>query len=429
MATYYISPTGNDISGSGTIGSPWLTLTEAWSHLSGGGDTILMRGGSYDYAQGGTLLNDLDGSVGNYINVWAYPGEYPVIDYGGETFTSWLKAFEIDNVSYLHVRGIRICNVNQPAAPADIAQYGMWINDSSNILIERVECDHIGGWGFCTRHGNSNIRYLNCDSHDNFDPESTDPYGGSDGWQCDSSAATTGSQSVSTNIYYEGCRSYWNGDDGWDLRLCEGNHYFKNCWSFWNGYREDHVTKGGNGEGMKIGGNGGNRKVENCLVFENRFCGIEDSGDGLGYVSMELYNTIVYDNYQGILFNYDAAATVRNVISLSNSFVDWSDGTYVTHNHNTFDDGPVATVADFMSVNSSGMDGTRQASGDLPVKNYLRPLSTSALRGAGVAISGLTNDCNGNAWFDPPSLGAYEYGSSAPTEILVTSITVRGTLP
>jgi hypothetical protein len=46
-ATYYISPTGSDSSGSGSSGSPWKTLNYALSKVNGG-DRILLKDGLYE---------------------------------------------------------------------------------------------------------------------------------------------------------------------------------------------------------------------------------------------------------------------------------------------------------------------------------------------------------------------------------------------
>lgn len=49
MATYYISPSGNDSTGSGTSGEPWLTISKAHTSTSGG-DTIICKDGTYTWA-------------------------------------------------------------------------------------------------------------------------------------------------------------------------------------------------------------------------------------------------------------------------------------------------------------------------------------------------------------------------------------------
>lgn len=48
MATYYISPTGNDVTGTGTSGNPWQTISKAFTS-SAAGDTIFCLPGTYTW--------------------------------------------------------------------------------------------------------------------------------------------------------------------------------------------------------------------------------------------------------------------------------------------------------------------------------------------------------------------------------------------
>src|SRR5690349_19902503 len=66
-ATYYISPAGSD-SGSGTSGSPFRTVSHAFS-VGSGGDTYILKSGTYNYP--GSELNSVIKSGG--------PGAYTVI--------------------------------------------------------------------------------------------------------------------------------------------------------------------------------------------------------------------------------------------------------------------------------------------------------------------------------------------------------------
>ena len=45
--TYYISPTGNDVSGNGTISNPWRSLYKATSTVKAAGDIIHVKAGNY----------------------------------------------------------------------------------------------------------------------------------------------------------------------------------------------------------------------------------------------------------------------------------------------------------------------------------------------------------------------------------------------
>ena len=82
--TYYLSPTGND-NNTGSISSPWWTINRAWAAVSPG-DTIYMRGGTYTYTIQ-QYLTGKNGSAGNSIKIWNYPGEVPVITRHASNYT------------------------------------------------------------------------------------------------------------------------------------------------------------------------------------------------------------------------------------------------------------------------------------------------------------------------------------------------------
>lgn len=48
MATYYIATTGNDTTGDGSSGNPWLTLSKAYT-ASAASDTIVLKNGTYTW--------------------------------------------------------------------------------------------------------------------------------------------------------------------------------------------------------------------------------------------------------------------------------------------------------------------------------------------------------------------------------------------
>ncbi len=74
MATYYVATTGNDTTGTGSLATPWATVTKALATMAGG-DTVYLRGGSYS---GVTLGATHSGTVGNVKTVRAYAGEQAV---------------------------------------------------------------------------------------------------------------------------------------------------------------------------------------------------------------------------------------------------------------------------------------------------------------------------------------------------------------
>ena len=415
-ATYYVSPGGSD-SNPGTISQPFFTLNKAWTVISAG-DIVYMRGGTYVYPTPTSLTNK-SGSAGNLIKIWAYPGEKPVIDYDSFTPTTQIMGITLSSINYVHIKGIRISNIHQPTS-GTIAQYGIMLwNAVNNCLFEMMEIDHIGGWGVTIGENSSNNTFLNCDSHHNADPYSNngEPYGWSDGFE---------SQSVSsTNNTLDGCRAWWNSDDGFDLRRSNGNWTIKNCWSFWNGYIPGTFTQAGNGEGYKLGGKQSPpstnilRRVTNCLAFENRTTGFSPDPDypeeNLG---VEMYNCTSYNNkLVGINFQYSNVGIVRNNIVYNNSTNYYSWGTNVTHNHNNLDIPITVSDADFVSVSSIGTDGPRQADGSLPNISFLKLATGSKLIDAGVDVG---IPYGGNA----PDLGVFEMqtGETNPIPVLISAI-------
>ena len=89
-ATYYIAPSGSN-SNPGTQARPFATLQKAHD-IANPGDIIYMRGGTYFFSTQTTLTRD--GTSGNLIKVWAYPGEKPVIDAMNQPFRKRYSAYE-----------------------------------------------------------------------------------------------------------------------------------------------------------------------------------------------------------------------------------------------------------------------------------------------------------------------------------------------
>src|SRR5450759_1849700 len=98
-ATYYVSSSGSDAS-AGTVTAPFATLQKS-VNLANPGDTIYMRGGTYLLSDSG-VQTSRSGSSGNYINVFNYPGETPILD-GINITTSYRSAIQLTNASWWHI--------------------------------------------------------------------------------------------------------------------------------------------------------------------------------------------------------------------------------------------------------------------------------------------------------------------------------------
>jgi hypothetical protein len=410
-ATYYVSPTGSDTN-PGTISQPFATLQEAHD-IANPGDTIYMRGGTYQFSLGQALSRD--GTSGNPIKVFAYPGEQPVIDAINMTQLGYVAGFPIslNNASWWHIKGIEIKN----GPSGGLVVY----NASSNNIIENNNVHHNGrldafdGKGIVAIGTGANNLFLNNDSHHNRDQSSDG--GNADGFQI----ALTGSGNV-----LRGNRAWRNSDDGFDFfnildNTTAGALLIENNWSWENGYN-DNLQPLGNGMGFKLGGkrsgtsgSSGGHTVQNNLSWKNKGHGFDENG---ATVPMILNNNTGWSNAGD---NY----LFQNTVSTFHNNIDYINGqgrhinasSNVTHNSWTL---PVTvTNADFVSLDYSGAAGPRNADGSLPTINFLRLAAGSDLidKGTNVGIA-----YTGSA----PDLGAYEYTNTnlvasppAPSNLVV----------
>src|SRR4030095_14117277 len=227
-ATYYVAPSGSN-SNPGTLAAPFATLQKAHD-IANPGDTIYMRGGTYVAAQVDITRN---GSSGNYINVFNYSGEVPVLDAVNDN-RAGAAVIKVKNASWWHFKGLEIKN--------GYASGVYLAGPASNNIVEfcnihnntRVQAS---GAGIIIEAGSNNL-LLNNDSHHN------GVYGTSGGDGIDINSPGTG------NIV-RGNRVWRNNDDGIDLWgsqhvLVEGN------WSWENGKKDDLTPSGGNGTGFKL---------------------------------------------------------------------------------------------------------------------------------------------------------------------------------
>lgn len=121
-ATYYVAKDGND-SNPGTEGDPWQTIQKAADEMVAG-DTVLVREGVY-YER---IVPKDSGSSGKFITYKAYPGNTPIIDGGGSG-----TVFNVTAKSYIKIKNLKIKNAGM---------WGILVEDSINIEIERVEVSH-----------------------------------------------------------------------------------------------------------------------------------------------------------------------------------------------------------------------------------------------------------------------------------------------
>jgi len=439
--TYYLSPTGSDASGNGTVSNPWFTLNKVWSAVAAG-DIIYLRGGTYNYNTQQNLSGKNGTSNSNLIQVLAYPGETPILTKGSgfpSSFGENSGAIKFSG-DYIYWKGITITGFSQSD---HWYLSGMWNENINHCTFDQMVYSYNGAgtWNQGSINGNT---WVNCDFHHNADPlTSGDGYGNADGMGFQNS-----NSSATNNV--TNCRFWWNSDDGIDFGNSDGLFIVNGCWSWYNGYIPGTFNLanqlGSGGNGIKTYqtptspslDNTVKRTIQNCLVFHNVGGGI--SLEETNCIVQVFNNTIYHNGEIGSSKNWQAgiqgwgasmnmASVIKNNISYSHQYTSGNTANfgsnYIVSNNSWTG---TITDADFVSLSVTGSNDpsqARQSDGSLPVTTFLHLASTSGLIDKGVGV-GLPYSGNG------PDLGAFETltGTPAPVQAPVfVSASVENTTP
>jgi len=404
---YYVATGGND-NQPGTLNAPFRSLNKAWTQVAAG-DTIYIRGGTYPLPTQ-VYLKGKNGTPGNLIKVWNYPGETPKFTKGpGYTHPNYFRGGCYFSGNYVHFRGLEIYGFTQE----DPYVWSGWLVDGGSHNIFELFNVHDNGAGFNIQGNSTGNLVLNCDSHHNYDPQT---YGGN----ADGIGLSFISEGTSNIV--KGCRAWSNSDDGFDVFENNGHVLFEQCWSWNNGYIPYTGNTGGNGEGFKFGstqpnGNTILRTVKNCLAFSNRLSGFHQQEADC---RVEVYNSFAFNNGQnGFYFDYlNRAHIFKNNISFNNNDNQASLGPASVSSHNSYGGGGdgggngwsnTTSVTDFLSLVVIGIDGARDLLGGLPLLSFAHLSVISDLVDAGTDVG---IPFNGQA----PDIGAFETGGAAPNQ-------------
>ncbi|WP_030434453.1 right-handed parallel beta-helix repeat-containing protein [Actinoplanes subtropicus] len=407
---YYVAPNGND-GAAGTLAAPWASIAHAQS-VAQAGDTVYVRGGSYAFtratkscasqtAQVDAITLNKSGSSGNPIRYWAYPGERPVFDFSGMTGVNCrIKGFDVTG-SHLHLKGLEVTGVRQNNN-LNHESWGIWVTGSDNTF-EQLNAHHNMGPGLFIQNGGGNL-VLNSDSHDNYDPLTSNGAGESaDGFGAHIAAGHPG------NVF-RGDRAWNNSDDGFDLINAFSSVLIENSWTWHNGYVPGTNTAAGNGNGFKMGGygggyvsNGAKHTIRFSVAFNNRAAGFYANHHPL---ANDYFDNTSYQNhpdYNMLGVGSDGTAigigNLRNNIAYGGTLTSNIGGTNASSN--SWNLGVTMSDSQFQSVSTTGWDAPRPADGSLPVLPSLHLATGSSLIDKGTDV-GLPY--HGRA----PDLGAFE---------------------
>ena len=296
LNTIYIAPDGDDLTGDGTISRPWAGLQRAVDAAKPG-THIVCRGGTYvqkPQADGKfTVRIKSSGTAEAPIVIRCYDGEQPVFD-----FRDGLTAERVGE------RGILLTGNHWWLFGLHIthaADNGIKLEGSYN-RIERCQFSYNLDTGLqlgfghkfsdtfpgLSKNDGTYCAYndvVDCDSHHNCDYDAN--YGSdADGFAC--------KMHNGRGNRFIRCRAWRNSDDAWDLYETDYDVVLAECWAWESGNAEDHLwvkdylntsaSFSGNGNGIKLGGNGeggsskGVHYAFNCIAF-----GCDKSGSVKGF--------------------------------------------------------------------------------------------------------------------------------------------------
>ncbi|MFT3780652.1 MAG: hypothetical protein QM790_01465 [Nibricoccus sp.] len=202
--------------------------------------------------------------------------------------------------------------------------------------------------------------------------------GNADGFTCKFAYISTGNSFV-------GCRSYYNGDDGWDFWAAPNKITVKNCIAYRNGYFSNNASSGGDGNGIKMGGDGSTpekHSVTNCIASTNRNNGFDYNGTPTS--GEVLSQNTGYGNGARNFRLSDASVslsyTLTNNLSVNGTSADNppSSGSGNVWEANSY------TSSVFSSTSISSV--TRNSDYSLKFGSYLLPTTSSGLSGKGASL-------------------------------------------
>jgi hypothetical protein len=420
--TYYVATTGNNLN-VGTLQSPWRTWNYGFNHINAG-DTLFIRGGTYTDMMGllegayfGVRVSAKYGSTVDSIYVLAYPSEVPVLDCSVMTTdSSYHYGILIQNSSYWHIEGLTVKSVHEFESGGSYPFYGGGWEFADVKGIKIINCtvtDCING--FSVSSNIDSLVYVNCDAFLNYDLY--DDGGLANGFN--------GNMKAGSTMFYYGCRSWKNSDDGFDNAAGGGYIRYENCWAWGNGQGDTPTI--GDGVGFKLGANtraqetGVQRRLFKCISANNKLSGFDENSDPDDYpMDMILYNcTSFNDGTESPAVHFitaDAVDTIKNCISYKtrysyNAWQVYQGRRANVEDHNSWDsEPPYVTAADFVSLDYTQLDRKRKNNGNLPDIDFMKLEEGSDLIDAGTDV-GYTY--HGKA----PDLGWYEYNNEQMNQI------------
>lgn len=420
--TIYISTAGNDETGDGSEEKPWYNIAKAYENAEPG-THIICRGGKYHINRYGTdgkltVRMKKSGTADAPIVIRCYDGELPVFDFEQQLIDCNRDKSKVGDRGialtgdYHIIYGIHITHA---------ADNGIKLEGNHN-RIERCEFSYnldsgiqlgfghdFSQAGFGSKNDGSHCAYndiIDCDSHHNCDFDMN--YGSdADGFACKM-------HNGKGNRFIR-CRAWRNSDDAWDLYETDYDVTLAECWAWESGKAADHLwvkeyldgsaSFSGNGNGIKLGGNGsggssaGIHYAFNCIAF-----GCNKSGSVKGFDCNShkgghvLVGCLGFDN--GYDFMFESGGSETNTFFYNNICIGRQEICVGTDDYNAIINAPSKngwtshlvrnfSRDDFQSLDESDALAPRSLDGSFPRK-FGRLKSGCALIDAGIDMQDIS---------------------------------------
>lgn len=435
--TYYMDPEGND-NNPGTAEQPFATLVKVQEVVEAG-DKVYINPGTYvvpaDQLPMTTTNSGLyhcvfhmnkSGEAGKPISYLANPEKTgrPVFDLSQVKPTGQRVTVFYITGSNLYFKGFDVIGTQVTITTHTQSECFRIVQNANNNKYEDLKLHDGMAIGFYLTGGNNN-HILNCDVYNNYDSVSE----GGSGENVDGFGAHINKEGRGVGNVFEGCRAWYNCDDGFDLINCFDAVKIINCWSFLNGYKPGGKEAAGNGTGFKAGGYGmaenpkvpaiiPRHEVKGCLAYYNRAVGFY-ANHHLGGLTFE-NNTAINSGVNYRMTNRKDATTIppedvkgyghilKNNLSAPlsrGSNVDWLNRAESEVVNNSFDAGEDLTETDFVSLDETELTKERKADGSLPDINFGKLTTDAELRfwGMGCFATGEPAELN-FSWLKKPTI-------------------------
>lgn len=401
---YYISPDGNDTN-EGTFDSPWYNLQRAVNAIQPG-DTIICRGGVYypsmkhDGTKTTVRLN-AKGTADKRFTIRNFPGEFPVFNFRDQPKKVSVRGVQL-NGDYWYIFGLHFTEAGDNGMKIEgnynrIERCTFSYNDDTGLQLGFGHDFSASGFGssndgsYCAYNDIVDCdAYLNCDS-DNFGADA-------DGFACKM-------HNGKGNRFIR-CRAWDNADDAWDMYETDYAVYLIECWAWGSGrasnfgWVQASGSFQGNGNGIKLGGNGtgGNSKgiheAWNCVSFNNNKTGSVKGFDQNSHAGGEkIINCLAFGNGYDFMFEQSSANRhYYNNVCFGN--IEIAAGSNESHNAmlststKAWKNNVIRgfSLSDYVSLSEAVAKSPRAANGSLPA-NFARLKSSSTLVDKGMIMS------------------------------------------